>query len=57
MIRKYLNSVVLKACSDWLLKLCISFAIHLLATHAGFEPKSVVIAAGINVLKSSFFAV
>ena len=38
----------LKARSDWLLKLRISFDIHLQATRAGFAPENIVIVAGIN---------
>ena len=37
--------------ADWLLKLLISFAIHLRAIRAEFEPGNVVIFARINKLK------
>ena len=40
--------------SDWLIKLQISFAIHLRATPVGFVPENIVIVAGIYELKSSF---
>ena len=50
------KSQSLKAHSDWLLKLRISFAIHLRATCTGFAPKTVVIVAGIKKLKSAFCA-
>ena len=43
--------------ADWLLKLRISFAIHLRAIRAQFAPKNVVVFAGINELKSSFCAI
>ena len=42
--------------TDWLLKLRISFAIHLWAIHVKFAPKNVVLFSGINELKSSFCA-
>ena len=48
--------IALKAHSDWLLKLRISFAIHLRTTCTGFASKSVVIVAGIKELKSPFCA-
>ena len=48
--------IALKAHSDWLLKLRISFAIHLRATCTGFVPTTVVIVAGIKELKSPFLA-
>ena len=48
--------IALKARADWLLKLRISFAIHLRAICAQFAPENVVIFAGINELKSSFCA-
>ena len=48
--------IALKTHSDWLLKLRISFAIHLRATCTGFAPKTVVIVAGIKELKSPFCA-
>ena len=48
--------IALKAHSDWLLKLRISFAIHLRATCTEFAPKTVVIVAGIKALKSPFCA-
>ena len=44
-------------CSDWLLKLRISFAFHLRATCVGFGPKNIVIVPGINELKPSFGAI
>lgn len=40
--------MVLKARSDWLLKLRISFAIYLRATSAEFALESIFIVAGIN---------
>ena len=43
--------IALKACSDWLLKLPISFSIHLRETYAGFAPGNTVIVAGIIELK------
>ena len=46
--------VALKARSDWLLKLPISFASHLRGTPAGFSPENIAIVAGINDFKSSF---
>ena len=46
--------IALKAHSDWLLKLRISFAIHLRTTCTGFAPKTVVIVAGIKELKITF---
>ena len=49
--------MVLNAPADWLLKLRISFAIHLRAIRAEFAPENVVIFAGINELKSSFCAI
>ena len=49
--------MVLNATADWLLKLRISFAIHLRAIRAEFAPENVVIFAGINELKSSFCAI
>ena len=48
--------IALKAHSDWLLKLRISFAIHLRTTCTGFASKTVVIVAGIKELKSPFCA-
>ena len=48
--------IALKAHSDWLLKLRISFAIHLRTTSTGFAPKTVLIVAGIKELKSPFCA-
>ena len=45
------QGIVLKARSDWLLKLLISFAIHLRGTRAEFAPKIVVIVAGTDELK------
>ena len=45
------QGIVLKARSDWLLKLPISFAIHLRGTCAEFAPKIVVIVAGTDELK------
>ena len=45
------QGIVLKARSDWLLKLRISFAIHLRGTCAEFAPKIVVIVAGTDELK------
>ena len=35
----------MNACPDWLLKRRLSFAIHLLATYAGFTPEHLVIVA------------
>ena len=49
-----LNSSALKVRCDWLLKLKISFAIHLHATHVGFLTEKFVIIAFINELKTSF---
>ena len=46
--------MALKARSDWLLKLWISFAIHLHAMRARFVPENIVIVARINELKSHF---
>ena len=40
--------MVLKTRFDWLLKLQISFAIHLRATRAEPAPENIVIFAGIN---------
>ena len=40
----------LKARCDWLLKLRISFAIHLRENRAGFASENIVIVAGINEL-------
>ena len=49
---------MLKAHSDWLLKLRIFFAFHLRATHAEFAPEDIVIISGINEwLKSSLRAI
>ena len=45
------QGIVLKARSDWLLKLRTSFAIHLRGTRAEFAPKIVVIVAGTDELK------
>ena len=45
---------MLNSRADWLLKLRISFAIHLRAIRAEFVPENVVISAGINGLNSSF---
>ena len=40
----------MNACSDWLLKYGIFFAIHLRATRAGFAPEHIIlIFAGINI--------
>ena len=49
----------MNASADWLLKLRISFAIHLRAIRAEFAPENVVIFAGsgINEFKSSFYAI
>lgn len=44
----------MKALSDWLLKLGVSFAVHLQATHTGFVSENIAIVAGRNTLKSSF---
>ena len=49
--------IMLKAHSDWLLKLQISFAIHLWAIHIGFAPKILQSFAGIDEYKSSFCAI
>ena len=49
--------IALKARSDWLLNLQISFAIHLRATRVGFALENIAIVAGINKLKSSFCAI
>ena len=38
----------------WLLKLQISFAIHLQATHTGFAPENILAVAGLKESKSSF---
>ena len=46
--------MALNARADWLLKLRISIAIHLLTIHAEFAPESVVAFAEINEFKSSF---
>ena len=46
-----------KACSDWLLKLRISFAIHLRATRVWFVPENIVIVIRMDDSKSSFRAV
>ena len=45
---KKIQWTALKARSDWLIKLRISFDIHLQATRAGFAPENIVIVAGIN---------
>ena len=45
------QGIVLKVRSDWLLKLRISFAIHLRGTRVEFAPKIVVIVAGTDELK------
>ena len=47
----------LNARTDWLLKLRISFAVHLLAIRAEFGPENVIIFAGLNEFKSSFSAI
>ena len=46
--------IALKVFSDWLLKLQISFAIHLQATHTGFAPENILTVAGLKETKSSF---
>lgn len=45
--------IALKACSDWGLKLQISFVIHLKATCMRFASENFVTIAGINQVKSS----
>ena len=49
--------MTLNALANWLLKLRLSFDIHLRAIRAEFAPENVVIFAGINDLKSSFCAI
>ena len=49
--------LALKACSDWLLKVQISFVIHLQASQAGFAPENILNLTGTNELKSSFCAI
>ena len=51
------QSIALNTRADCLLKLRISFAIHLRANRAEFGPENVVIFAGINELKSPFCAI
>ena len=46
--------IALKVFSDWLLKLQISFAIHLQVTHTGFAPENILTVAGLKETKSSF---
>ena len=47
-----------KACFDWLLKLLISFSVHLKATHMWLLPKNILILASQNKwVKSSFFLI
>ena len=46
--------IALNGCADWLLKLRISFAIHLRAIRVEFAPENVVIFAGINELNHLF---
>ena len=41
---------MLKAHFDWLLELGISFALHLWATHMGFAPRNILMAAVTNEL-------
>ena len=47
--------IALKSRSDWPLKFCISFLIHLSATRAGFAPEIIVVIARIN--ECSFCAI
>lgn len=38
----------MKACSDWLLKVQISFVINLQASRAGFAPENILILTGLH---------
>lgn len=46
-----------RRCFDWLLKLRIPVAIHLLATRVGFAPENIVIVTRTNEVKSPFSAI